>query len=200
MFFVTPLNAVSMGLTLLEEELRGVRERLHAPQCGFGEPERQKELDKDIADLESWLSQLEVVHGSTANATDVLNDLLNWDKIAMGTLSLELTVFSLWELISLTANEFKLTAKKKQITFEVDNSLILSGPKSKFPLELRHSFAVGDSIRITQVLHSLYNNALKFTPEDGRSHASIAHLWLPTGTLAHGVALVLLPHNDRQAK
>ena len=87
-------------------------------------------------------------------------DLLNYDKIETNTLSLELTTFSIADLVLETLHEFKLSARKKTIELDVNVSLMMS-PESQ------QLVVVGDKIRITQVLRNLASNAIKFTPAGG---------------------------------
>jgi len=108
-----------------------------------------------------WTELLNDILMSSDNAVDVLNDLLNYDKIEMGTLSLELTVVPFLAMIKRTANEFKTQAKKSEVQFVLDIH-----DETAMTAESALN-AVGDPIRLTQVLRNLMSNALKFTPEDG---------------------------------
>jgi len=89
--------------------------------------------------------------------------LLNYDKVESGTLSLELTVVSIWSLIERTVTEFKLPMASKNIKLRIDIP-------SESPFEellLEDQKMIGDNVRITQVLRNLVSNAIKFTPEGG---------------------------------
>ena len=50
----------------------------------------------------------------------MLNDLLNYDKIEMGNLTLELTVIKFQELVESTATEFAVAASHKKLALTVD--------------------------------------------------------------------------------
>jgi signal transduction histidine kinase len=204
----TPLNAVCMGLALLQEELGQTLRRCQSSEGCYGElnqesdgPTEEIELEtcqssercRDESDVESarvtkernmietslneWLALTEEICSSANSSVDVLNDLLNYDKIETGSLSLELTVFSIWSLIIETSSEFRLSAKKKMINFELDFSPVVGEKPAEnlesldntiIPRQLRERRVVGDLIRITQVLRNLVSNALKFTPVDGK--------------------------------
>jgi signal transduction histidine kinase/CheY-like chemotaxis protein len=211
----TPLNAVCMGLALLQEELRQTLGRCQSSEGCYGElnkesadateerelegcqssegcPEESdlesthvtKERDMIESSLNEWLALTEEICSSANSSVDVLNDLLNYDKIETGSLSLELTVFSIWSLIIETSSEFRLSAKKKMINFELDFSPLL-GEKpvenlESIPRQLRERRVVGDLIRITQVLRNLVSNALKFTPVEGKL------FWYPVRKIVDG--------------
>ena len=130
------------------------------------------------------------VLSSASNAVDVLNDLLNYDKIETGQLQLEKTIISIWSLIEHVVDEFELPFKAKNINFELDFGSIVDLEQSRhsdnkqqahgtatarssssisdmLTTELRECRVVGDSMKITQVLRNILSNALKFTPEGG---------------------------------
>lgn len=157
----TPLNSVVMGLTLLQEEL--------ARALGYDEPEqvlddsshsKKAESSKIIKSeglrhLSSWYDLTREVQDNAQTSVDVLNDLLNYDKVEAGKLSLELSVLPIWEMVRETVREFKLPAAKKDITLEV-----------KLPEdieELACQKVIGDAVRLAQVLRNLISNAIKFT-------------------------------------
>jgi signal transduction histidine kinase len=179
----TPLNAVCMGLILLEEELEKVRGRCQSSEgcseeLNMESPDAtKKEHDLIETSLDGWLTLTEEIRSSAKSSVAVLDDLLNYDKIEMGTLSLELTVFSFWRVVTETSSEFRLSAKQKMIHFELDFSPLIgekpgetleSFDDSLLSQQLQQRLVVGDRIRITQVLRNLVSNALKFTPEGGK--------------------------------
>jgi len=115
---------------------------------------------------------------SPSGAIDVLDDLLNYDKIERGTLQLQLGVISVWELVEKIILEFKLPASSKKI--QILLSFMVDGGDShtpyedtavcrarELPTDARDAKVIGDSVRLTQVLRNLMSNALKFTPEAG---------------------------------
>jgi signal transduction histidine kinase len=179
----TPLNAVCMGLILLQEELEKINGKCQSSE-GCSEESNvefadatKKERDLIGMSLNGWLTLTEEIRSSAKSSVAVLDDLLNYDKIEMGTLSLELTVFSFWRIVTETSSEFRLSAKQKMIKFELDFSPLI-GEKLGETLEsfddtllsqqMQQRLVVGDRIRITQVLRNLVSNALKFTPEGGK--------------------------------
>merc|ERR1711907_238258 len=124
-----------------------------------------------------WFDLAREVHTSAQSSVDVLNDLLNYDKIESGTLALEMTVIPIWNLIDRTVGEFKLPMSSKDIKLhfslpaleearDEESLAIVSQGKGK------DQKVIGDSVRITQVLRNLVSNAIKFTPEGGDIHIS----------------------------
>jgi signal transduction histidine kinase len=168
----TPLNSVCMGLTLMQDEIAvslGYKSSDDFLEC----TERNDQLEKPSElnrKATEWLTLVQDIQSNTQSSIDVLNDLLNYDKVETGTLSLELTIISMWKLIEKTTNEFLLPATKKKIDFElIFTDLEQKDPKlSALRAEVRNYKIVGDAVRLTQVLRNLVSNALKFTPEGGK--------------------------------
>ena len=77
--------------------------------------------------LEEWVSLAQQIHQNADTAVGVLNDLLNYDKIQMGTLTLEFSLLSPWTVVERVVHEFKIAAWEKKVKLELDWSpLILS--------------------------------------------------------------------------
>jgi len=185
----TPLNTVCMGLRLMREELGSawVDARLQKVNSSVSSSKDElcpsTDADTSCAAIEEQKeSILDLTHEILSNAesaVDVLNDLLNYDKIEMGTLSLELSIIPIWRAIEQMMSEFKLPAEAKKVNFKMDYSALidpnttdLEAPSAgTLPLEVQERRVVGDVVRVTQVLRNLVSNALKFTPEGGESIA-----------------------------
>jgi hypothetical protein len=176
----TPLHAVSMGLQLLQNEMV----KFTCPRSSK-DNQTHKPVEDQLQDkLTDWSVLSEDILSNTLSAVDVLNDLLNYDKIEAGTLHLELTVIPIWKLIEDTASEFKLHAKKKNINYLLDFSSLVdpANADSKSVLakglfrDVKEREVVGDAMRISQVLRNLISNALKFTPEGGKFHLYLERL------------------------
>lgn len=165
----TPLNSVCMGLSLMLEEIGAAL----GPHLNDGKILRTRKVDKENAT--EWLHLTREVMTNAQSSVDVLNDLLNYDKIEMGTLSLEYTVIPIWKLIEVTVSEFKLPAAAKAIAFSVEYTPSdpevgnqIGAMSDHLSQDLKKMKVVGDTVRVTQVLRNLLSNALKFTKEGGK--------------------------------
>jgi signal transduction histidine kinase len=171
----TPLNTVCMGLTLLQDDFAtclGTRR---------GDNKRAGEYSNKVPNqeqVEDWMRLSNQVYQNAEAAVAVLTDLLNYDKIQMGTLTLELAVIPVWNTVQRTVSEFNIAAMEKKVNMELDFSPLVqslldveSGNKvdkvSGLPAGIKDCMVVGDNIRLSQVLRNLISNGLKFTNEHG---------------------------------
>jgi hypothetical protein len=171
----TPLNTVRLGLKLLEMELTGLSNQLQTAAAS--------ELPALVKDyVESWLQLADDVLGNSDSAVDVLNDLLNYDKIEMGTLRLEFSSVEIWSLVKKTSAAFVMQAKQKSIDVQLVSECWSTSTTSEQRRNYDALRVVGDNMRIAQVLRNLISNALKFTPEQGKvviagSHSTLLFLY-----------------------
>lgn len=187
----TPLNAVSMGLSILSDDMARVADEAAALATKSDIILSSPSISEKI---HGWMAMVNDVKNSTDLSVDVLNDLLNYDKIESGNLRLELSLISLWTLIQEASNEFRLSALDKRINFELEsiqlpkaNSADLEDSQRSGPRSYVHQTKiVADRIRITQVFRNLVSNAIKFTDQGGKSscsllrylHQNLTQLWL----------------------
>ena len=151
----SPLNAVCMGVALLKEEI----ERAIA----LGKSPKNASAANAF---EKWQAVLEDMSTSALSSVHVLNELLHYDQIESGTLALDLSVVSVWDMLLSSSSEFKLSAKSKNIQFELDKSDFVNALASCG--DINPHCIVGDAAKLTQIVHSLVANAIKFTPEGGK--------------------------------
>lgn len=152
----TPLNTVCMGLELLQAELK-------APKGLEGDKQAAEE------DINFWLNVTEDTNENAHVAVEILNDLLNYDKLETGTLELETEPVLIWDLVEKTVNQFGIQAVNRKVELKLD--MVRPAGETIADEENAESAdpynVVGDSIRLSQVLRNVISNALKFTPEDG---------------------------------
>ncbi len=101
----------------------------------------------------------ETVARSGEHLLQIINDILDFSKIEAGKLDLEHVVFNLRTTTSDVMDLFSETARRKGITlaFEIDGEV--------------PTHAIGDPVRLKQVLANLVSNAIKFT-HDGSVEVS----------------------------
>ncbi len=125
----TPLNAVIGFSEVLRDELFGPLN------------DKQKEYSQDI--LESGRHLLSLI-----------NDILDLSKIEAGKMELELSEFSVLDLIRLSLNLMKEKTTKHNIALTVD-------------VDEKITTVTADERKIKQVVFNLVSNALKFTGDNG---------------------------------
>ena len=163
----SPLNAVHLGLEALTAELRKFLDLVR------GSPHDL--INKFDAALLSWLELSAEMMSNSSAAEDVLDDLLNYDKIEMGTLRLEYSAVPIVELVQTATAVFQASVKVKNIVLSFQNSIIaerddereLNDVEEADQRRLGPYLVVGDSARLAQVMRNLLFNALKFTPANG---------------------------------
>ncbi len=119
---------------------------------------------------------LKKIQSSASLLLGIINDILDFSRIEAGRLEVESSAFNLRELIENTKELILPRAREKQLSF-------VSRVAPEVP-----EYALGDGLRLSQVLLNLLGNAVKFTerggitlevsassPEDGvlRLHCSV---------------------------
>eukprot|EP00339_Tiarina_fusa_P000573 CAMPEP_0117003880 /NCGR_PEP_ID=MMETSP0472-20121206/5054_1 /TAXON_ID=693140 ORGANISM="Tiarina fusus, Strain LIS" /NCGR_SAMPLE_ID=MMETSP0472 /ASSEMBLY_ACC=CAM_ASM_000603 /LENGTH=969 /DNA_ID=CAMNT_0004704679 /DNA_START=62 /DNA_END=2971 /DNA_ORIENTATION=+ len=179
----TPLNTVCMGLELLESELKMAPDKEDA--MGEG-------VDKE--DIDFWSNVTNDIKENAHTAVEILNDMLNYDKLESGGLNLELTQVRVSELVERTVRQFQIQAVNRRVNLKLNiagydengESSNGDGNNNKKDLEAGGLSAaaaawtiIGDDVRLGQVMRNLISNALKFTPAEGVVDVS-AH-YVPNG-------------------
>lgn len=82
---------------------------------------------------------------------DVVNDILDYSKLAAGKMTLNKQIFDLFELVRDCASIFEMSARKKQLDLRV---MLRQGTPTRI---------TGDAGRVRQVILNLLSNAMKYT-------------------------------------
>lgn len=106
---------------------------------------KQTELTPDQKDL------VNVIEVASKNLTNLINDILDVEKLELGKVTLENISISPFEVIQVALKMFEPLARQKNI------ELVFVGDLTK---DLK---VLGDSVRLSQILNNLLSNALKFT-------------------------------------
>lgn len=101
----------------------------------------------------SQRENLEVLKYSSNNLLNLINDILDFNKLSTGNLTFENAPFNLGQNFNniIKSYSYLLIDKPVSLNLEIDEKV--------------HLGACGDSIRLTQIIGNLVNNAIKFTPE-----------------------------------
>jgi signal transduction histidine kinase len=108
-------------------------------------------IDED----EEFADGIEVIRNSTTSLTQLISDLLDLSRIQRRGMNLERRPCSINEAITEAVRAVRQMVSQRRQQLEVT-------------LEERLPQTIADSQRIQQVLWNLLNNAIKFTPEEGR--------------------------------
>jgi hypothetical protein len=165
----TPLNSVCMGLDVVQKEISssmGYSSVQQMQAATVHDSSQNSEVILLRSNTAEWFELTNDVLANAQNAVEVLSDLLNFDKIEAGTLSLELDEVQIWKLIEKSVDTFGLVAENKNINMQLQFGNNLS-KVSQLSDDTTNRIVLGDSVRIVQVMRNLISNALKFTPEDG---------------------------------
>lgn len=170
----TPLNTVHVGLQLLTSEM-----------SVFINADANKDTPA-AARVHDWMTLIEDIEESADTGILVLNDLINYDKISMGTLNADFELVSLWELVRITTTQHQVAARRTGVNLvlrlELDAAEILSSRRAL----LQRLMIVGDKVKISQVIRNLVSNALKFSKQGDSVEVSMK--WEE-----HGLPGILVP-------
>ena len=115
----TPLNAVVMGLSVLRAECSDDTTIMEAAVGISRDGDRggeDEEVDNAIAAAAKAADRAELVEDlqtNALNAVEVLNDVLNYDKIERSSLKLEVTIVPIWQTIERTLFRIQIAGRKK---------------------------------------------------------------------------------------
>jgi signal transduction histidine kinase/CheY-like chemotaxis protein len=98
---------------------------------------------------------LEKAGNSASYLLELVNDILDINRIENGKMKLSYTSFSLVSVLSDIAAMMQSAISEKKVTFTITQ------------IESDSPRYLGDSIRIKQILMNLLSNAVKFTPSEG---------------------------------
>ena len=102
---------------------------------------------------DSQLDNINALKFSSRHLLNLINDILDYNKLTSGKLHFDNSPFNLRQIINGTINSFSFNAREKGIHLSTTvSSMVPDGVK-------------GDSLRLSQVLTNLLGNSVKFTNE-----------------------------------
>ena len=123
---------------------------------------------------------LDIVHEQSQVVGRILNDVLSLHKIEDGALTLQYSPFSLESMILSTMQSFQPGIHDKQIHYTAQlqtvQQFVFTESGAEELQRLPQVDVVGDKYRLRQVLANFLSNAIKFTPNLGNVHVSLAIL------------------------
>jgi signal transduction histidine kinase len=170
----TPLNTVHIGLQLLVSEMLQFVSAMRDSKETTGPAAAEK--------VQDWVSVIRDIEDSSDSAIVVLNDLINYDKISMGTLNPEFEVLSLWDLVCATVKPFHVQARRSGIVLTVLLECEQEDLGAERGAKLDRLVVVADRVKVGQVIRNLLSNALKFSKEGS---SIIVKVWWEENGLPH---------------
>jgi signal transduction histidine kinase/CheY-like chemotaxis protein len=160
----TPLNTVCLGMKLLTVEMTKFARAVRA------KPESSTLASQVTTTVKNWMLLADEIVASSVTAVEVLNDLLNYDKVEGGNLKLEFSYVDVGAIAQRVTMAMHVQAQQKDISLTLLDERSPSSPTfSSGASQLADSrVTVGDTYRLGQVLRNLVSNALKFTPACGK--------------------------------
>ena len=172
----TPLNAAMVGLQLMDDR---IMEQL-----------KIQELDgpthETIMELHSLSAEVRM---NADVALTVLNDLLQYDKIEIGTMKLEVGIVDVWSLAIDCVQLFSGQVQHAGINLHIRDPLTDPSLSEGLQNLIGSLHVKGDGIRLAQAFRNIVSNALKFSKRDDTVDVTLE--WREYGLF--GVKIPTLP-------
>lgn len=130
-------------------------------------------LDRDAKDPDRVRSYSRKITASGQHLLTLINEVLDMSKIESGKTSLNLSPFSLSELLEDLTSVFQPQAQEKAQTMNIK------------AFDVPQERLIGDKLRLSEMLGNLLSNAIKYTPKGGHVALTIYGLTQTTQGYVH---------------
>lgn len=130
-------------------------------------------LQRDCHNPEKVREYTAKIVSSSQHLLGLINDVLDMSKIESGKTTLNISEFSLAEIVDELRTMMMPQAKAKKQSFEI------------FVYDICNEEVLGDRLRINQILINIISNALKYTPVGGNVEMTVRQLEQRTKNYAH---------------
>mmetsp|Transcript_18365 Transcript_18365/g.30625 ORF Transcript_18365/g.30625 Transcript_18365/m.30625 type:complete len:911 (+) Transcript_18365:85-2817(+) len=155
----TPLNTVSLGLKLILDQVT----TFVMPSS----PEPAQDVAVPANVLSEWKDLLLTIENGSDAAEDVLDDLTNYDNISMGLMTYNKRQINIWNAVSECTNMIQKTANEARVTLRLDMAVTREGDDVGRKEFLQTLVALGDEVKIKNVLMNLISNSVRHTKAGG---------------------------------
>jgi PAS domain S-box-containing protein len=177
--------AAQHAIRMKDEFLATLSHELRTPLSailGWSQVLRRK---ADAIAPEDLRHAIAVIDRNAAAQVQLIDDLLDVNRIMAGKVRLDLQPVALAEVVRSAVESAEPAAKNKDLVLQIDVDAGALG-------------VLGDRTRLQQVVWNLLSNAIKFTPKGGRIDVvlkgAISHVELSVRDTGIGIPAAFLPH------
>lgn len=194
----TPLNIVVIGLELLSNALFSNPSSTEINEESGEVTQHNQNIGEEDAELVEIMDNVML---SCATTVEILNDMLVFEKLEMGSYTLNLNYYNVIQFVKQTLKSFLMQAKAKNIKIKLidqldsskdmkSNGPSASGVRSKSINSSGDCHCIKiDAVKMSQVLRNFVSNALKITPIGGSITVVIKELRQEVSDSVHELSL-----------
>lgn len=143
-----------------------------------------KMLNAGMLDEEKKQHAYTVIERNIRQQNDLIEDLLDVSRIVSGKMNIETEEVDFTSIVATAIENIRPIADGKNIAIELQTAA--------------EQKIIGDETRLNQIVNNLLNNAVKFTPENGKVNVNLSNtngaIQLKISDTGIGIAPQFLPH------